>query len=369
MIRLAEPAFGEQAAAAVAGVLASGQLVHGEQCVRWESELSEYLGGSQVALCSSGTAALHLALLASGIGPGHAVLVPDFTFPATANVVELVGARPVLVDVERGTYVCSPAAYRAALAAWTGPERPAAIMPVHEFGCPADMAGIMALAGEFKLTVIEDAACAIGTRCAGRMAGTLGHLGCFSFHPRKTLTTGEGGAVVTRDAELDTRVRLLRSHGMQPGPAGLSFLAAGLNYRMTNFQAALGRTQMAALPGWIERRRELALVYDRALAHLPVQRPVQAEGHSWQTYMVVLPESARRAAMIAALRERGIESNLGAQGLHELDYYRAKYPDMCASLSGGVAEMLYRRGLALPLHPRLSEADVRCIAQAVSECL
>lgn len=358
MIRLSMPVLGDDEFAAVERVLRSGQLVHGGECDLFEQELAEYLGCRECVVVSSGTAALHLALLAIGIGPGDAVVVPDFTFPATVNVVELVGARPILVDVDPGTYNVTPAGIAEAIDAWSGPEKVRAIMPVHEFGCPADMTGITAVARQYGLSVIEDAACGLGTRHNGKMAGTFGAMGCFSFHPRKALTTGEGGAIAIDDLELATKIRTFRNHGIERNAAGMDFIAAGFNYRLTNFQAALGRAQLPKFAGWLQQRWQLQAMYRQGLADVPVALPDEVAGHAWQTFMVVLPAYCDRNTVIARLRAAFIETNVGAQCIHCLKYYRSKYPEMCQSQAGNVAERLYTQGLALPLYKDLEAAQI-----------
>lgn len=369
MLRLSLPHLDETAIAAAADVLRSGMLVHGAQGNAFEAELQQWLGVKHAVLVSSGTAALHLALVALDIGSGDAVLVPDFTFPATANVVLLAGATPVLVDVDPHSYCVTPAALEAAIQAWRGPQRLRAIMPVHEFGHPVDMAAVCALAQRHGLKIVEDAACAIGAREAGAFMGTLGDIGCFSLHPRKTLTTGEGGILTTNDDGLAQRLRRLRSHGMERGPAGMAFHEAGFNYRLTDFQAAIGRTQLPHLAAWIESRRALAAQYREALA--PLERaghlslPAEHAGHSWQTFMVVLADAIDRAAIIRALAERGIEANLGAQCVSAQPPFAAHAP------AGGSpnANRLFRQGLALPFCEQYGAAEVAQVATALAEVL
>lgn len=365
MIPLARPRIAEEACEAALAVLRSGNLVQGAQVAAFEAELAQWLGAKDVVVCSSGTAALHLSLLALGIGPGDAVLVPDFTFPASANAVELCGARTVLVDVDEATYNVTPALIGQAIAGWRGPERLAAIMPVHEFGAPADMAGIAEIAARNGLKLIEDAACALGAECSGGKAGTLSDAGCFSFHPRKALTTGEGGAIAVRDAALAETLRELRSHGMRRADGEVHFVAAGLNYRMTDFQAALGRAQLPLLAGWIEARRRLQALYRALLADTALALPAESAGHAWQTFMGLLPADIARADVIEALRAEGVEANLGAQALHCQPYYRDKYPADAARLAGGSAERLYRSGLALPLFAGMTEEEVEQVAAAM----
>ncbi len=377
MLRLSLPHVDEAAIAAVGEVLRSGQLVHGAQGNAFEAELQEWLDIKHAVLVSSGTAALHLALLALDISPGDAVLVPDFTFPATANVVLLSGATPVLVDVDARSYCVTPQALEAAIAAWRGPQRLRSIMPVHEFGHPVDMAAVRAIAQRHGLKVVEDAACAIGAsagsakagKTAGEKAGTLGDIGCFSLHPRKTLTTGEGGILVTNDDALARRLRRLRSHGMERGATGVSFHEAGFNYRLTDFQAAMGRAQLPHLAGWIESRRVLAKAYREALT--PLERagrlalPADHSGHSWQTFMVVLADGVDRATVIGALAGQGIEANLGAQCVSAQPAFAACVP------AGGspVAQRLYRQGLALPFCEQYGAAEVARVATALASVL
>lgn len=367
MLKLSQPHVSEEAIEAVVEVLRSGQLVHGPESEAFERELAAYLGVPDVVLVSSGTAALHLALLAHDIGPGDAVIVPDFTFPATANVVAMVGAVPVIVDVDPGTYAIDVEQLEAKVTSWNGSLRLKAIMPVHEFGAPANMDAIDRIAREHGLLVIEDAACALGAADSGHKVGTQGDAGCFSFHPRKTLTTGEGGAVTVRDAERARRLRRLRSHGMERGEEGIHFLEPATNYRLTNFQAALGRQQLPHLDGWIARRRQLAGLYRQGLQPLVEQAlirlPDDVPGHSWQTFMIVLADRFDRSAVIAELKNQGVESNLGAQSLSAIGLYG----DACAPMP--VGERLYRQGLALPMFEQMSESDVGLVCRLLAASL
>lgn len=367
MLKLSQPNISETAIAAVADVLRSGQLVHGQECEAFERELASYLGCREVILVSSGTAALHVALLAHDIGQGDAVIVPDFTFPATANAVALTGARPILVDVLPGTYTLDTAQFEEAVQNWRGPERLRAVMPVHEFGCVADMPEINRIAEEHGLVVVEDAACALGASLAGRKAGTWGDAGCFSFHPRKTLTTGEGGAIVTENPDLAARMRRLRNHGMERTEKGMRFLESATNYRLTNFQAALGRMQLPLLDKWISQRAALATTYIELLTQLHTNGllvlPTPAPGHSWQTFMVVLNPLFDRDQIIAQLLEQGVEANLGAQSLTEIGIHGTPKPHP----AHGPA--LYRHGLALPLFERMTLTDIQRVVVALHAIL
>jgi dTDP-4-amino-4,6-dideoxygalactose transaminase len=361
MIRLVEPIMGEEEFQAVREVLASGYLVQGEQVRRFEELVAAYLGLEEVVAVSSGTAALHLALLALGIGHGDEVIVPDFTFPATANVVALTGARPVLADVRLDTFNLDAGRAEALVTS-----RTRAIMPVHLFGLAAAMDEIQALAERHGLYMVEDAACALGAEYNGQKCGTFGRMGCFSLHPRKAITTGEGGLIASRDGELADRLRALRNHGLEAGPEGARFVAAGLNYRMTEFQGALGGVQMRALEARIASRRALAAAYDAALAGIPwLRRPLAPVGcrHVYQSYVVLLDGGLDRTQVMASLRERGVESTLGTYACHAQPFYQERY-----GYQPGAAPYSYQafqRTLALPLHERMSATDVDLVVAAL----
>lgn len=366
MLRLCQPQISDTAIASVVEVLRSGLLVHGAQGQAFEAELAIYLGVEHAVLVSSGTAALHLALMALDIGPGDAVLVPDFTFPATANVVRQLGARLVLVDVDPSTYTLDLVALERQLQSWTGPEQLRVVMPVHEFGSPVAMTALMTLAQRHQLQVVEDAACALGADYQGRRLGTWGELGCFSFHPRKTLTTGEGGLICTADSALAERLRALRSHGMVRQDGQVRFAEVGLNYRLTDLQAALGRHQLPYLNGWITRRRELAALYRHELAGLEAQGllrlPLDLPGHSYQTFMIVLAEQFDRMRVIQHLAAANIEANLGAQSLTSLGLYG----DTSVVSTG---PSLFLQGLAVPLHESMHKTDVQHVCRELFNAL
>lgn len=357
MFKLSEPNISENAIAAVVDVLRSGNLVHGKECESFEHALKDYLGCADVVLVSSGTAALHLSLVALGIGTGDAVLVPDFTFPATANVVKLVGATPVIIDVDQSNYCIDLMLLEQRIKEWSGPEKLRAIMPVHEFGYPVDMTVMKALAHQYGLLLIEDAACALGADHQGQKVGTFGSAGCFSFHPRKTLTTGEGGAIACQDPALASRLRLLRNHGMKRSVSGMLFSEPGFNYRLTNFQAALGLAQLPLLDQWISARRALAKVYMNELADLEglVYLPSWHDGHSWQTFMIRLADHLQRSRIVESLKSVGYEVNLGAQSLTHIGIYGVTSGNECGA-------RLYTHGLALPFCERYDSQLAKNVA-------
>jgi dTDP-4-amino-4,6-dideoxygalactose transaminase len=350
-VRLAWPDVGPEEAAAVAGVLETGQLTMGPKVTELEDELARACAVAHAVAVSSGTAALHLALLALKIGEGDEVLVPAYTFPATANVVELVGARPVLVDVDPETMNVDPGRVPGAITA-----RTRVVLAVHLFGRPADWQALESAVPDGVL-LVEDAAGALGARRRGRPCGSLGALGCLSFHPRKVVTTGEGGAVVTGDAGLADSVRALRHHGWQP-PGYTDLPRPGLNYRMSDVLCAVGIPQVRRLPELLARREELAQAYGERLAGLPVTLPRVDDGdtHGRQAFVIQLD---RRDEALAYLRAHGIEAQIGTYAVHRLAAY-------CDQGDFPGADACYERALALPFHSRLTDGDLDRVAEALT---
>jgi perosamine synthetase len=347
VIRLAWPDLGEAELAAVAEVFESGQLSMGPKVEEFERGLAEACGVEHAVAVSSGTAALHLAVLALEIGPGDEVIVPAYTFPATANVVALTGATPVLVDVDPATFNLRPEAVAAAVT-----DRTRAILVVHLFGRPARWGEIEAAVPD-GVALLEDAAGALGARRGGRPCGALGRLGCLSFHPRKIVTTGEGGAVTTNDGELADTIRSLRHHGWR----GTDMPAPGLNYRLPDILCAIGSSQLSRLETLLAERERLAASYTERLDGI-VQTPSADDGdrHGLQAYVVQLD---RRDEALAALSEAGIQAQIGTYALHQLSAYRDQGP-----FPG--ADSAYERALALPFHNRLTDEDVERVAAVLT---
>jgi perosamine synthetase len=350
VIRLAWPDLGEEELAEVAEVLRSGQLTMGPKVSEFEAGLAEACEVEHAVAVSSGTAALHLAVLALGIGPGDEVIVPAYTFPATANVVALAGARPVLVDVDPETMNLSPDAVVDAVT-----QRTRAVLVVHLFGRPAPWEALEAAVPE-GVELLEDAAGALGARRAGRACGGLGRLGCLSFHPRKIVVTGEGGAVTTNDGELADGIRRLRHHGIEPR-GDFDIRVAGLNYRLSDILCAVGIPQLRRLEELLQERERLAAAYAERLEGR-VELPTADEGdrHGLQAYVVRLD---RRDEGLAALREAGIQAQIGTYALHHLGAYRSQGP-----FSG--ADECYERALALPFHNRLTESDIDRVSEVLT---
>ncbi|HZT15263.1 MAG TPA: DegT/DnrJ/EryC1/StrS family aminotransferase [Gaiellaceae bacterium] len=348
-MRLARPDVGEAELAEVAQVLESGTLTMGPKVAELEAELARLCEVEHALVVSSGTAALHLAVLALGLEPGDEVLLPAYTFPATANVVALAGLRPVLVDVDPVTMNIDPARVE------PGP-RARAVMPVHLFGRPAPLE----LLPE-GLPVLEDAAGALGARRNGRACGGLGLLGCLSFHPRKIVTTGEGGAVTTDDEAVAAAVASMRNHGWRTlAPPDMP--SPGLNYRLSDILCAVGIPQARRLDELLAARARVAAGYAERLRDLSgVLLPSADEGdvHGWQAYVV---QVADRDRVLAELRAGGIEAQIGTYALHLLGAYRDQ-----GDFPG--ATRVFERALALPFHSSLTEPDLDRVAEALRRLL
>ncbi len=375
MIRLTIPSIEEDDLQAVREVLESGYLVQGPKVAAFEQAVAEYVGTKYAVAVSNCTAALHLALLALDVRPRDLVVVTAYSWPATANVIELCGAQPVFVDVKPDTFNLDPTRLEVTLqrlmANTETAHRVKAILPVHTFGQMADMPTIMELAGRYDLPVIEDAACALGATLNGRQSGAWGVMGCFSFHPRKAVTTGEGGIITTNDASLVRRLRALRNHGQDPDAPSTDFVLAGLNYRMTEFQAALGLTQMAKLDRIITARRSLAARYDTLLAKTPIQAPIVG-GFSqsvYQSYVVLLPEYAasRQSDLIHSLKEQGCETTIGTWNIPMTTYFRSRYGYEAGDFP--ITDQVFARSLTLPLYERLVESEQAQVVESILFCL
>jgi perosamine synthetase len=316
---------------------------------------------------SSGTAALHLALLAAGVGPSDVVAVPTYSWPATANAVGLCGAQPVFVDIEQRTFNMDPERLADAMRRLG---RVKAILPVHAFGGMADMPAILDIATRHDAYVIEDAACALGACLQGRPAGAWGVLGCFSFHPRKVITTGEGGAVTTSQPELARRLRTLRNHGLDPSSSIPEFVTAGFNYRLTELQAAMGGIQMKRLSALLGHRRRAAEEYDRLLEGTGIRKPLalEAPAHIYQSYVVLLPPAAadRQPQIISRLRSRSIEVGIGTYHIPLTRYWAQQGGHAKGDFP--VTDDVAGRAIALPMHSKITmDEQLRVVAALLEE--
>lgn len=375
MIRLTIPSIEEEDLQVTREALSSGFLVQGARVVEFEKSIASYVGVKYVIAVSNCTAALHLSLLALDVQIGDIVLVTTYSWPATANVIELCSAQPVFVDIQPDTFNMDPECLESTLkrlksTAETG-RRVKAILPVHTFGQMANMTAIMKIADQYGVPVIEDAACALGASWEGHQAGTWGVMGCFSFHPRKAITTGEGGAVITNDDQLVRKLRALRNHGLDPDASAPEFIMPGFNYRITEFQAAFGSSQMRKLDRIISARRRLALHYDNLLENDPVQVPAVAAQsfHVYQSYVTQLSEETapRRAEIIRELKEIGIETNIGTWHMPLTTYFRTRYGYHLRDFP--VSENVFARALTLPLYESLTSQEQEQVVAGIRKAV
>ena len=383
-IPVARPWMGEAEADAARRAILSGWVTQGPEVAAFEQEFAAATGARHACAVSSGTAALHLALRALGVGPGDEVITVSYSFIATANAVRYCGAMPVFVDVEFEWGNLDPRWLERAIT-----PRTRAILCVHQLGMPCDVAAILTIARDRGLPVVEDAACAVGSEIytdSGwqRIGRPHGAIACFSFHPRKLLSTGDGGMLTTDDAQVDAHLRLLRQHGMSV-PDTLrhsadcvmfeAYPVHGFNYRMTDIQAAVGREQLKRLGTMVERRRELAARYSERLTGMPgVSPPIEPDWarSNWQSYCVRLDAGVDQRAVMQAMLDRGIATRRGVMCAHR----EAAYPPGSWRCGAGcigvtcehlrVGERLQETGIVLPLYHELAEDDQDHVVEALA---
>jgi len=371
------PEFDDAELAAVRACLDSKWVTQGPKTRQFEELFARRHEVAHALATTSCTAALHLATTALGLGPGDEVVVPAFTWVTSAHAAEYVGARAVLADIDLRTFNLDPRALAAAIT-----PRTKAVVVVHLFGLSACLDEILAIARRHSLAVIEDAACAVGTTYRGKPVGGFGDVGCFSFHPRKIITTGEGGMVTTNDERLAESVACLRNHGASghPGPGSSpqkpyamgAFDRLGFNLRLSDIQAAVGVAQMAKLDRLLAERRQIASRYTALIGQLPaIATPHVPDGcgHTYQSYVIRVVEGghARRNAVMDRLAEQGIQTRPGTHAVHRLGYYARKYglrpeefPNACAAEDTSIT---------LPIFPGMSEADQDYVVTALNEAL
>ena len=358
---LHRPVLGDEELTAVSEVLKSGHLVQGPRVAAFEERLSEILGIRHVVAVSSGTAALHVSAVALGLTPHDEVIVPAFGFPATANAVELTGARAVPADVDLERFALTVESIEAVAS-----ERTVGVILVHSFGIPAPTPELQALCESRGWWLVEDAACALGTIQEGRWGS--GELPvCLSFHPRKTVTTGEGGVVATQDDALARRLRTLRNHGMDPDAQGWSrFSRAGFNYRMSDLSAAIGVVQLGRLEDIVSERRRVAALYGEALASTPgvrLPKGYELPDLSCQSVVVELERSIDRDAVISGLSELGIQTTIGGYALADQPYFIERYGIRSEDFPG--AGRLAKSCLTLPVTVEMNREDVEHVTASL----
>jgi perosamine synthetase len=375
MMNITEPSFDDSEIALLRECLNSNWVTQGPLTERFEKLIADKHDVRHAMACTSCTAALHLATLALKLGPGDEVIAPAFTWVTSAHSAEYVGAKPIFVDIDLTTFNIDPHVLEAAIT-----PRTKAIVAVHLFGLAAPMDEITAIAKKYNVAVIEDAACAIGTTYKGVMVGGIGDVGCFSFHPRKAVTTGEGGAVTTNRDDIAAMVRSQRNHGATglPDPSleahgpwtMATFNNLGFNLRLSDIQAAVGVAQMSKLDRLLAERRRLGRRYSDLLAGVnSIAKPVggDVEGHAYQSYVIRILEGGRkhRNEVMAALAERQIQTRPGTHAVHRLGYYATKYglrPD--AFPNAVIAE---DTTITLPIFPGMTDDDQQRVIEIVRE--
>jgi perosamine synthetase len=373
-MQITHPKFDDAEIEKVRECLVSGWVTQGPMVQAFEQLVGQRQAASYALATTSCTAALHLATLALGLEPGDEVIVPAFTWVTSAHCAEYVGARAVFADIDLDTFNLDPAAVEAAIT-----PRTRAIVAVHLFGKAAPMRALTAIAAKHGLRIIEDAACAIGTACEGIPVGAIGDIGCFSFHPRKVITTGEGGMVTTNDASLADRVKSFRNHGAT-GPAHgadpskpytmSTFDVLGFNLRLSDIQAAVGLAQFAKLDGLLAERRRHALRYSELLADVDeFATPTDDAGHTYQSYVVRLRAHnlRRRNSIMEYLAARDIQTRPGTHAAHRLGYYAKKYSINAAQFPN--ASQAEESTITLPIFPDMTEEHVQFVVAAVKSAL
>ena len=376
-MNITEPHFDDSEIEMLRVCLGSKWVTQGPMTDRFEKLMAERHYVKHAMACTSCTSALHLATMALGLGPGDEMIVPAFTWVTSAHAAEYVGARTVFVDVDLATYNIDAAAIEAAIT-----PRTRAIMAVHLFGLSAPIDEILALCAPRGIRVIEDAACAIATSYKGKPVGGLGDIGCFSFHPRKVVTTGEGGMVTTNDDALAAAVRSLRNHGSTGLPPAeqeahgpwtmATFNRIGFNLRLSDIQAAVGVAQMAKLGALVAERIACANRYDLLLRNVDdVVLPVSGDraGHTFQSYVIRLRKGGRgkRNAVMAALAQKSIQTRPGTHAVHRLGYYKIKY-DLADQMFANAA-LAEDTTITLPIFPGMTEEQQVFVANALRQAL
>lgn len=371
-IPITKPYLGDEEKEAVTSVLDSGWVSQGPRVKEFEGKFAEYVGAKYAVATTSCTTALHAALSVSGIGPGDEVIVPSLSFIATANSVVHAGAILVFAEIDPGTCNVTAGTIEKVVT-----NRTKAVMPVHQMGLPLDLDPIIDLCRKRKLILIEDAACAIGSEYKRKRIGGHGNIACFSFHPRKIITTGGGGMIVTNDPEIGAKLRRFRHHGMSVSDIERheanrviieTYPEIGYNYRMTDMQAAIGIAQLKKLPFIIEKRRLIAEFYDRELSKIPcvkVPKVPDYAFHNYQSYWIELLDASpiSRDVLMQKLLEKGIATRRGIMAIHMEECYQ-KY-----RVSLPETERITKNTVLLPIYPSMTPEEQLYVVRCIKEIL
>jgi len=388
-VPIARATFDESEESCLLETLRSGWIVQGSRVASFEKIFSQRVDSPHAIAVSNCTSALHLSLVALGIGPGDEVVIPSFTFVATANAVEHAGARPVFCDVNPLTFNMDPGHLGDCIS-----QKTKAVIPVHQFGLAADMEPIVSLCAEQGIKIVEDAACGLGSLYKGQHVGSFGDAACFSFHPRKIITTAEGGMITLTDDQIAVLLRSMRDQGASASSYGRhtsleaklfpEFNVLGYNYRMTDLQAALGIVQMEKLDGILNRRKEKALVYNRELGDMPgIRLPFVANGfeHNYQSYVItftggreafsdpqeIMELRKERNGLMETLESKGVSTRPGAPAVHNLGYYRKRYETNEATLLNSL--FCESATIALPLFHGMKDEEQGYVMDVLREAV
>lgn len=367
VIKLSKPSLDSLESDLIQKVLDSNQLVQGKITLEFENLFSDYTGAKYSIAVSNCTAALQLSLISLGVSFNDIVIVPAYSWISTANVVSLCGAHPVFIDIDPKSFNMSPIELEKTLNSLFDLDETRklckAIIFVHTFGNLNNIAEVCSIAKKFSIPVVEDAACALGSQSNGKSAGNFGKIGCFSFHPRKIITTGEGGMLVTNDLSLSSEFKALRNHGMDPNSNRPNFISAGFNFRLTEIQSAIGISQMKKIESLLLSRKKIAKKYFKLLNGSDLLAPFynNTDEHSFQSFVILIPLEirSRRDEIIEYLKNQGIETTIGTYNMPRTTYFSKRYGYRIGDYP--VTEDISERSISLPIYHGLTEGEQELI--------
>lgn len=365
MIRLVVPDINYGNLTELKDVINSGILTQGPVTKNFEHMVADYCNVKYALSVNTATSALFLSALSLNLKKDDEVIVPDYTFPATANAVVTAGATPVLADIDLDTYNLSTESILENIS-----EKTKAIMPVHQFGLSANMGDIVKIAKEHNLHILEDSACALGAEYKGKKCGSFGDVSCFSFHPRKIITTGEGGMILTNDVKIKERCESLRNHGIVVSNNTRQVTSPGYNFRLSDINSAIGVNQMKRLDDIINRRRKIAETMNKLLSDIEgIKIPIEPKGykHTYQSYVIMLDKNINREKLIKLMFSKGVEATSGAMSVHCQPYYSKNYGYKLGAIQNSYYAFLH--SLTIPMYPSLTSEDINLIASSLKSSI